>query len=82
MSEIKLTLNPNLESETAQAAQAMAQAQETIPAGSADTAKDVESTTTFTPEEQAQIDSFSKQIDITDTGTVFAYGAGAQQNIA
>ena len=39
-------------------------------------------TATFTPEEQAEIDSFSKKIDIADTNIVFSYGAGAQQNIA
>jgi len=37
---------------------------------------------TFTPEEQQMIDDFSKQIDITDSNLVFAYGANAQQNIA
>ena len=36
----------------------------------------------FTPEEQAQIDEFSKQIDVTDTNLVFSYGAHAQQGIA
>ena len=36
----------------------------------------------FTPEEQAQIDEFSKQIDVTDTNLVFSYGANAQQGIA
>ena len=36
----------------------------------------------FTPEEQAQIDAFSKQIDVTDTNLVFSYGANAQQGIA
>ena len=36
----------------------------------------------FTEEEQAQIDEFSKKIDITNPQLVFQYGAGAQQNIA
>lgn len=37
---------------------------------------------TFTPEEQAEIDAFSKKIDVTDSNIVFSYGASAQQNIA
>ena len=64
MSEIKLTLNPTPAAEPAAEAAAAPEAiQEPV----------------FTPEEQAQIDEFSKQIDVTDTNLVFSYGAHAQQ---
>ena len=67
MSEIKLTLNPTPAAEPAAEAAAAPEAiQEPV----------------FTPEEQAQIDEFSKQIDVTDTNLVFSYGANAQQGIA
>jgi len=71
MSEIKLTLNPTLNTETAQAVAEAPAVPEAAPQAPQ-----------FTEAEQAQIDAFSKQIDITDTSVVFAYGAGAQQNIA
>ena len=35
-----------------------------------------------TPEEQKAVDDFARTIDITDTGMVLQYGAGAQRNIA
>ncbi len=68
MSEIKLTLNPTPAAEPA--AEAAAAAPEAV------------QEPVFTPEEQAQIDEFSKQIDVTDTNLVFSYGAHAQQGIA
>ena len=73
MSEIKLTLNPTpsaAEPAVAPAAQEVSVAQESIQEPQ------------FTPEEQAQIDEFAKQIDVTDTNLVFSYGASAQQGIA
>lgn len=75
MSEIKLTLNPTpstsaAETAVAPAAQEVSVAQENIQEPQ------------FTPEEQAQIDEFAKQIDVTDTNLVFSYGASAQQGIA
>ncbi len=73
MSEIKLTLNPTpsaAETAVAPAAQEVSVAQESIQEPQ------------FTPEEQAQIDEFAKQIDVTDTNLVFSYGASAQQGIA
>ena len=75
MSEIKLTLNPTptapaTETAVAPAAPEVSAASENIQEPQ------------FTPEEQAQIDVFAKQIDITDTNLVFSYGASAQQGIA
>ena len=75
MSEIKITLNPTpstsaAETAVAPAAQEVSVAQENIQEPQ------------FTPEEQAQIDEFAKQIDVTDTNLVFSYGASAQQGIA
>ena len=75
MSEIKLTLNPTPaapKAETAAAAETAVQ-----PA-----APEAIQEPVFTPEEQAQIDEFSRQIDVTDTNLVFSYGANAQQGIA
>ena len=75
MSEIKLTLNPTPaapKAETAAAAETAVQ-----PA-----APEAVQEPVFTPEEQAQIDEFSRQIDVTDTNLVFSYGANAQQGIA
>ena len=75
MSEIKLTLNPTPaapKAETAAAAETAVQ-----PAAAEAIQEPV-----FTPEEQAQIDEFSRQIDVTDTNLVFSYGANAQQGIA
>lgn len=69
MSEIKLTLNPAPAAEPAAEAAAAA-------------APEAIQEPVFTPEEQAQIDEFSKQIDVTDTNLVFSYGAHAQQGIA
>jgi len=69
MSEIKLTLTPNIENKPVQ--------QEIVPKAPETPAEPV-----FTPEETAMIESFSKQIDITDATLVFSYGAQAQQNIA
>ena len=75
MSEIKLTLNPT---PTAPATEtAVAPAAPEVPAASENIQEPQ-----FTPEEQAQIDVFAKQIDITDTNLVFSYGASAQQGIA
>ena len=36
----------------------------------------------LTAEEQAMVDSFAKQIDITDTNTVLTYGAASQKHIS
>ena len=51
-------------------------------AAPAEEKKEEEKKPVFTPEEQAQIDEFSKKIDITNSSLVFQYGAGTQQNIA
>ena len=77
--EIKLTLNPVIEEPQVAAATALAtaekQAEQKVEA-------DVQSSQTFTPEEQKMIDDFSKQINILDTNLVFSYGAAAQQGIS
>ena len=71
MSEIKLTLTPNLNTE--------AKPEQEIEI----TQKQPEAMEPkFTPEENEMIESFSKQIDIRDATLVFSYGAQAQQNIA
>ena len=75
MSEIKLTLNPTPAAPKAEAATAAETA--VHPA-----APEAVQEPVFTPEEQAQIDAFSRQIDVTDTNLVFSYGANAQQGIA
>ena len=72
MSEIKLTLNP-----TPAAPASRCRRKPLAPA-----APEAIQEPVFTPEEQAQIDEFSKQIDVTDTNLVFSYGAHAQQGIA
>ena len=78
MSEIKLTLNPTPAAEPAvETASPAAQTAVETPA-----APEAIQEPVFTPEEQAQIDEFSKQIDVTDTNLVFSYGANAQQGIA
>ena len=83
MDEIKLTLNPTVaapEAATAVAAaeDAIAEAETIVQQVQADTANVQQ----FSEEEQKMIDSFSKQIDITDANLVFSYGAAAQQNIS
>ena len=75
MSEIKLTLNPTPAAPATETA--VAPAAPEVPAASENIQEPQ-----FTPEEQAQIDAFAKQIDITDTNLVFSYGASAQQGIA
>ncbi len=77
--EIKLTLNPTLEEPQAATAAAFETAQQQA---EEKVEKDVQSTQTFTPEEQKMIDDFSKQINILDTNLVFSYGAAAQQGIS
>lgn len=75
MSDIKLTLNPtnaNVE------AMAEAPAPEALETKISEAAQEP----TFTPEEQAQIDEFSKQINVQDSSLVFSYGTSAQQSIA
>jgi len=74
--EIKLTLS------VPQAPNATATMQEEAQAVAQQVQQDAVKTQTFSPEEQKMIDDFSKQIDITDSNLVFAYGASAQQNIA
>lgn len=44
--------------------------------------KVVEEEAKLTSEEQAQVDAFAEQIDITNTNQILMYGAGAQKNIA
>ena len=83
MDEIKLTLNPTVaapEAATAVAAaeEAISEAETIVQQVQADTANVQQ----FSEEEQQMIDSFSKQIDITDANLVFSYGAAAQQNIS
>lgn len=75
MSEIKLTLNPTPAAPATETS--VAPAAPEVPAASENIQEPQ-----FTPEEQAQIDAFAKQIDITDTNLVFSYGASAQQGIA
>ena len=77
--EIKLTLNPTLEEPQAATAAAFETAQQQA---EEKVEKDVQSTQTFTPEEQKMIEDFSKQINIQDTNLVFSYGAAAQQGIS
>ena len=74
MSEIKLTLNPT----PAPKAEAAAAAETAVQPAAPEAVQEP----VFTPEEQAQIDAFSRQIDVTDTNLVFSYGANAQQGIA
>ncbi|MBQ3222696.1 MAG: toxic anion resistance protein [Clostridia bacterium] len=69
MSEIKLTLTPNLN--TTEPAPIVEKKPEPAPMEPV-----------YTPEENEMIETFSKQIDIKDATLVFSYGAQAQQNIA
>ena len=83
MDEIKLTLNPTVaapEAATAVAAaeEAISEAETIVQQVQADTVNVQQ----FSEEEQQMIDSFSKQIDITDANLVCSYGAAAQQNIS
>ena len=84
MSEIKLTLNPTPAAPAAATPKlTLATPEETaVQAAEAPAAPEAIQEPVFTPEEQAQIDEFSKQIDVTDTNLVFSYGAHAQQGIA
>ena len=77
--EIKLTLNPTLEEPQAATAAAFETAQQQA---EEKVEKDVQSSQTFTPEEQKMIDDFSRQINILDANLVFSYGAAAQQGIS
>ena len=70
-----VTMEPPAAPQMAQAAQQMAP-----PAGVTQAVS--ESSTKFTPEEQAKIDQFAETIDVTDTAMVLQYGAGAQQKLA
>lgn len=76
--EIKLTLNPVMETAAA-TAEAVAEETETLVQ---EVEKDAQQVQHFTEEEQKVIDEFAKQIDVTDSNLVFSYGAAAQQNIA
>lgn len=81
---IKLTLNPFGEEPVATAAQeavASETEQETAEMEKK-VQQDALSMQNFSEEEQKMIDDFSKQINITDSNLVFAYGAAAQQNIS
>lgn len=56
-----------------------------ISGSAAETAADVKKDfdmSTFTAEEQQQIDEFSKKIDLNDSNVVIQYGAGAQKKMA
>ncbi len=77
--EIKLTLTPVVEAPQAAAASAIETAQQQV---EEKVEKDVQSSQTFSPEEQKMIDDFAKQINILDTNLVFSYGAAAQQGIS
>ena len=68
----KLTLEPNLTEEVAAVPVAA------TPVSPAPPALD----DSLTPEEKAQVEAFSQQIDITDTNQVLQYGAGAQKKMA
>lgn len=70
MSEIKLTLTPNIETQAGPEKQVVQKKEQDV------------MEPVYTPEENEMIENFSKQIDITDTTLVFSYGAQAQQNIA
>ncbi|MDO4740929.1 MAG: toxic anion resistance protein [Eubacteriales bacterium] len=71
MSEIKLTLTPNLDTKSKEIQEMTQPKQESAPLEPQ-----------YTQEETAMIEAFSKQIDIRDATLVFSYGAQAQQNIA
>ncbi len=71
----RLTLDPS-GAAAAQAAPAAPQVQETeAPVEKLEIER-------LTPEEQAAVREFAKQIDITDTNQILSYGAAAQKNIA
>ncbi len=88
-----LTLEPMVKAEAAQAtAQATmeaveAEAVEATPQISEDETKKLQAEgtvgdTKFSPEEQAQIEAFAKQIDVTNSQVILQYGASAQQKLA
>ena len=76
MSEIKLTLD------TTPAAAVAAAPAPVLDADAPLKAPEAVEEPRFTPEEQAQIDEFSKKIDVKDSNLVFSYGTSAQQSIA
>jgi len=90
MPEIKLTLgnepaapDPSVVLAQAESAVQGAEAAVAQAAAAAEApAKEEPEQPVFTEAEQAQIDDFSKRIDLTDTSLVFQYGAAAQKNIA
>lgn len=75
--EIKLTLDTEPLTQTAEAVQEVAA--EPMPEPQLDEQMQEPQ---FTPEEQQTIDEFSEKIDVTDPNLVFAYGASTQKNIA
>ncbi len=88
-----LTLEPFAAAEAVQAAAqetlAAVEAVETVEekAGEVQISEEVKQEGTlaeakFTEEEKAQIESFAKQIDITNSNVILQYGAGAQQKLA
>lgn len=88
-----LTLEPMVKAEAAQAtAEAVMQAVEAEPEQAAPQVTEEETkklqaegtvgATKFTPEEQAQIEAFAKQIDVTNSQVILQYGASAQQKLA
>lgn len=83
--EIKLTLNPTVETAVEAQPELAAAAQEAIEEAQAiaqQVQEDADQKQQFTEEEQKMISEFAKQIDVTDTNLVFSYGAAAQQNIS
>ena len=80
--EIKLTLNPVMNTAAAVEEAPEAQAEAEAEAVARQVQEDAQKTQQFTPEEQKMIDEFAKQIDVTDSNVVFSYGAAAQQNIS
>ena len=80
--EIKLTLNPVMNTAAAVEEAPEAQAEAEAEAVARQVQEDAQKTQQFTPEEQKTIDEFAKQIDVTDSNVVFSYGAAAQQNIS
>lgn len=83
--EIKLTLNPIVETGTAGEAAVAAAAEDALQEAQAiaqQVQQDADQKQHFSEEEQQMITEFSKQIDVTDANLVFSYGAAAQQNIS
>ena len=78
--EIKLTLNPVMD--TAAAVEEAPEAQAEAEVVAKQVQEDAQKTQQFTPEEQKMVDEFARQIDVTDSNIVFSYGAAAQQNIS